>query len=88
VEDLTETVVKGIAVKPASGREFGSGFDDAGNDHSDDEIALAVGKRIKDGIQMQVAEAAEHGGDMTVRQGSGDVKGCRQRSRGNRQLAG
>ena len=70
MEDVTETVMEGIAVKAASGRQFGSGFDDAGNDHGDDEIALAAGSRIEDGIQMQVAQATEHGGDMAVRQGA------------------
>jgi hypothetical protein len=88
VEDLTETVVEGIAVKPASGSEFGGGLDDAGNDHGDDEIALAAGSRIEDGIQMQVSQAAEDCGDMAVRQGSGDEEGVRQRGGGASQRAG
>ena len=88
MEDLTETVVEGVAVKPASSGEFGSRLDDAGNDHGDDEIALAAGKRIEDGIQMQVAQATEYGGDMAVRQRTGDVEGLRQRSRGDSQRAG
>jgi hypothetical protein len=88
VEDLTETVVESIAVKPASGSQFGGGLDDAGDDHGDDEIALAAGNWIEDGIQMQVAQAAEHGGDMAVRQGTGDVEGLWQRGRGDSQRAG
>ena len=68
MEDLTETVVEGIAVKPASGRQFGSGLDDAGNDHGDNEIALAAGSWLEDGIEMEVAQAAKDSGDMTVRQ--------------------
>jgi hypothetical protein len=52
MEDLTETMMEGIAVKPASGSQFGGGFDDAGNDHGYDKIALAAGSRIEDGIQM------------------------------------
>jgi hypothetical protein len=88
VEDLTETVVEGIAVKPASGSQFGSGLDDAGNDHGDDEIALAAGNWIEDGIQMQVAQATEYGGDMAVRQGAGDVEGVRQRGGEDSQRAG
>ena len=88
MEDLTETVLEGVAVKPASGSQFGSGLDDAGHDHGDDEIALAAGSGIEDGIEMEVAQATEHGGDMAVRQGAGDVEGLRQRGRGDRQRAG
>ena len=88
MEDLTETVVEGIAVKPASGREFGGGLDDAGNDHGDEEIALAAGSRIEDGIQMQIAQATEDGCDMAVRQGSGDEEGVRQGGRRASRRAG
>ena len=68
VEDFTEAVVEGIGVKPASGSKFGAWCDDACNDHGDDEIALAAGSRVEDGIQTQVAQAAEDRGDMAVRQ--------------------
>ena len=88
MEDLTETVVEGIAMKPASGSEFGGGRNDACNDHGDDEIALAAGSRIEDGIQMQVSQAAEDCGDMAVRQGSGYEEGVRQRGGGASQRAG
>jgi len=88
VEATTETVVEGIAVKPASGSEFGGGLDDACNDHGDDEIALAAGSGVEDGIDLQVAQATEDCGDMAVRQGTGDEKGFRQRGGGGRQRAG
>ena len=52
MEHLTETVVEGIAVKPASGSEFGGRIDDAGNDHGYDEVALPRRGRGEDGIQM------------------------------------
>src|SRR5580700_838833 len=53
-----------LAVKPASGSQFGSRLNDADNDHSDDEIALPAGSRFEDGIQLQVAQATEDRGDM------------------------
>jgi hypothetical protein len=68
VEDLTETVLEGIAVKPASSSKFGGGLEDACHDHGDDEIALAAGSRIEDDIEMEVAQTAEDGDDMAVRQ--------------------
>jgi hypothetical protein len=37
---------------------------------------------------MQVAQATEYGGDMAVRQRTGDVEGLRQRGRGDSQRAG
>ena len=68
LEDLAEAVVECIGMKPAGGSKFGCGFDDAGNDHGDDEIALSARSRVEDGIQMQVAQAAEDCGDVAVRQ--------------------
>jgi hypothetical protein len=87
VEHLTETVVEGIGVKPASGSEFGSGFDDAGHDHSENKIALAAWRGIEDGIQVQVAQATKDSGDMAVREGPGDEEGVRQGSGGDRKGA-
>ena len=74
-------------MKPASSRQFGGGLDDAGNNHRDDEVALAAGNRVEDGIQLQSAQATENRGDMTVRQGSGDEEGIRQRRGGSGQGA-
>jgi hypothetical protein len=88
VEDLTETVVEGIAVKATSGSEFGSGLDDAGNDHGDDEIALSAWSGIEDVIQVKVTQTTQDGGNMAMRQGAGDVEGVRQRGRGGSQRAG
>ena len=67
MEHLAETVMESIAVKSAGGSQFGSRLDDAGNDHSDDEIALPARCGVEDGIQVQVAQATEDGGDMAVR---------------------
>jgi len=88
VEDLTETVVEGIAVKAASGSELGSGLDDAGNDHGDDEIALSAWSGVEDVIQVKVTQTTQDGGNMAMRQGAGDVEGVGQRGRGGSQRAG
>jgi hypothetical protein len=82
VEDLTETVVEGIAVKAASGSELGSGLDDAGHDHGDDEIALSAWSGVQDVIQVKVTQTTQDGGNMAMRQGAGDVEGVGQRGRG------
>jgi hypothetical protein len=82
VEHLAETVMESIAVKPAGGSQLGSRRDDAGTDHSDDEIALPARCRVEEGIQVEVAQATEDGGDMAVRQGAGDAEGIGQRRRG------
>src|SRR5882724_2501641 len=81
-------MVEGVAVKPASGSKFGGGLDDASHNHGDDEIALATGKWIEDGTQMQIAQAAEDCGDMAVRQGPRDEEGLRQRGEGASQRVG
>ena len=82
MEHFAETVVEGIAMKPASGSQLGGRLDDAGNDHGDDEIALTAGSRVEDGIQLQVAQATENRGDMAVRKGAGDAEGIGQRRGG------
>ena len=87
MEHLAETVMESIAVKPAGGSKFGSRLDDAGNDHGDDEIALTTESRVEDGIQLQVAQAPEDGGDMAMRQGTGDAEGIGQRRGGGRRRA-
>src|SRR5580704_17779436 len=79
--------MESIAVKAAGGSQLGSRLDDAGNDHSDEEIALTAGSRVEDGIQFQVAQATEDGGDMAVRQGAGDAEGLGQRRCGGRWIA-
>jgi hypothetical protein len=88
VEDLTETVVEGIAVKAASGSEFGSGPDDAGHDHGDDQIALSAWSGVEDVLQVKVTQTTQDGGNMAMRQGARDVEGVGQRGRGGSQRAG
>ncbi len=52
LEQLAETAAESVGVKSASGGEFGSRVEDAGDDHGEDEIAVAAGTRVEDGIEM------------------------------------
>jgi len=54
-------------MKAAGGSEFGGGFEDAGDDHSDDQVALGATGTREDGFQKEAAEGAESGGDVAVR---------------------
>jgi hypothetical protein len=78
MEEIAEAVVEGVGVEAASGREFGSRIENAGDDHGDDEIAIAAGNRIEDGVQTEFAERSENGSDVAVRKGAGDAEGVRQ----------
>src|SRR5215469_17570934 len=75
-------------MQPASGSQFGGWLDDAGHNHGDDEVALTAGSRVEDGIQMQVAQATEDGGDVAVGKRARDVKGMGQGGRWCCQRAG
>src|SRR5258708_4039137 len=50
LEQLAETGVESAGVKAASGGEFGSRVEDSSDDHGQDEIAVATGNRVEDGI--------------------------------------
>ena len=78
MEQLAETAVEGVGVKAASGSEFGCGVDDAGHDHSNDEIAVVAGKGVENGVELEVTEAVEDGHGVTVRKRAGNDKGLGQ----------
>jgi hypothetical protein len=78
MQQLAETAVQSIGMKSASGGEFGCGVENAGDDHGQDEVAGAAGKRIEDGVELEVAQTAEDGGGMAVRKGAGDEEGIGQ----------
>ena len=87
-EQLAETGVESGGVKAASGGEFGSRVEDSSDDHGQDEIAVAAGNRVEDGIELQVAQAAENSGGVTVRKRAGDEEGIRQGRSGGWKRAG
>src|SRR5450432_2817136 len=88
MEKIAEAAVECVGVESTSGSKFGGRIEDAGRDHSDDEIAWAAGSRIENGIQLEIAQAAEHGSDMAMRERAGDDERVRQWSAGGRQGAG
>jgi hypothetical protein len=88
LEQLAETGVESAGVKAASGGEFGSRVEDSSDDHGQDDIAVAAGNRVEDGIELQVAQAAENSGGVTVRKRAGDEEGIRQGRSGGWERAG
>jgi hypothetical protein len=80
MEDFGEGAAESIGVKGASGGEFGGWFENAGNDHGQDQIARMAGMWIDEGVEMQTLESAEDSGDVAVRAGADDVEGLRERS--------
>lgn len=52
------------------GGELGAGIEDAGDDHGDDQIALAALLGGDDPLQPQPPQRAQHGGDVAVGQAS------------------
>src|SRR5450432_1911688 len=88
MEKIAEAAVECVGVESTSGGKFGGRIEDTGGDHSNDEIARAAGKRIEDGIQMEIAQGAEHGSHMAMRERAGDEERVRQCSAGGGQGAG
>jgi hypothetical protein len=64
----------GIGMEAAGGSEFGGRFEDAGDDHGDNQIAFRATGTRQDGFQKEAAEGAESGGDVTVRSGALNVE--------------
>jgi len=69
-ENVAEAGRRGGRIEHAGGGQLGGRRNQAGHDHGDDEIAEAVAGGTEDAIEADVAQRAEHGGDMAVRQGA------------------
>ena len=67
-ERLAEAEGRGERVEHAGGGEFGSRCDQPRHNHRNDEVAAAVASRPKQTIETDVAQRAEHGRHMPVRQ--------------------
>src|SRR5207342_1581020 len=67
-ERLAEAEGGGERVEHAGGGELGSRRDQPRHNHRDDEVAAAVAGRPKQTIETDVAQRAEHGRHMPVRQ--------------------
>ena len=69
-ENVAEAQGRGRRIEHASRGQLRGRRDQAGHDHGDDEIAGAVAGGAKNAVEADVAQRAEHGGDMAVRQGT------------------
>ena len=57
---------RAFGVQAAGGGEFGASVDDAGDDHGDDEVTLTGGGTSDEGMEGELAEEPEDGGDVAV----------------------
>ena len=73
-----EVVGEGGGMPPARGGELGMGLDDAGGDHSADEVALRGGLGGEQAGEAEAAEGLQHGldGAMVPRADDGKDVGC------------
>jgi hypothetical protein len=69
-ENVAEAGCRGGRIEHAGGGELGGRRNQAGHDHGDDEIAGAVTGGTENAIKADVAQRAEHRGDMAVWQGA------------------
>jgi hypothetical protein len=65
----------GVGIESARGGQFGGGFQDAGDNHGDDQIALGARGAGEEGFQAEAAQGAERGGHMAVGSGALDLEG-------------
>jgi hypothetical protein len=79
MEEFGERAAEGIGVKGTGGGEFGSRFENAGNDHGHDQIELAAGMFVDEGVEVQTVQGTEDGGHVAMGAGADDVEGLRQR---------
>ena len=65
-QQVTEGGDGAFGVQAAGGGEFGACVDDTSDDHGDDEIALAGGGTGDEGMEAELVERTEDGGDVAV----------------------
>jgi len=61
-------------MEAAGGCEFGARFEDAGDDHGDDQIAFGATGAREDGFQKEAAEGAKSGSHVAVRSRTENVE--------------
>ena len=60
----------GIGMEAAGGGQLGGWFDNAGDDHGDDQIPLGAAGAEQDRLQAGAAQSAESSGDVAVGSGA------------------
>jgi len=74
-EAVGEAGLAGSGIQSAGGGEFGGGVEQARDQEGHDVIALGAGVGIEELVQVQLAQRAQGGGDMAVRERARDGKG-------------
>ena len=69
-ERLAEGGDRALGGEGAGGGQLGLGVDDAVDDEREHEVAEAAGLAVDEGMQSELLEGAEHGGDVSVGQTS------------------
>ena len=78
-QSLAQAGVASGRVERPRGGQLGGGFEDAGGDHRQHQIALAAALAIEQPRQPQAFDGAEDGGDVAMGQRAGDGEGLGQR---------
>ena len=73
-EQGAERVRGGGIAELTRGGELGGRFDDPGNDHGRDQPRLTVGASGQDPLEANLAQCAECGRDVAIRQGALDLE--------------
>ena len=67
-EQLAQSGHGAVRSQPPGGGQLRARVDDAGDDESEDEVAKATGAAGDEGVQPELLEGAEDGGDVAVGQ--------------------
>ena len=88
-QSLAQAGVASGRVERPRGGQLGGGFEDAGGDHRQHQIALAAALAIEQPRQPQAFDGAEDGGDVAMGQRAGDGEGLgAAEGRGSSRLSG
>ena len=74
-ERFGQRVAGGVGRQAAGSGQFRLGVEDACDDEGQHPVALRTVLRREGAVQSQLAQSAEHGGNMTVRQRTHDIEG-------------
>ena len=80
LEQLPESAAESIGVQATRGGEFGSGLQNAGDNHGQYQIAVAAGLLFDEAVELQFVQGAEDGSHVAVRTRAYDIESLRQRS--------
>jgi hypothetical protein len=68
-------MTQGVGVEPSCSGEFGLGIEEAGHDHSHNEVSLRAWVGVNEALEAAASECPQDRGDMPVGPRTHDVKG-------------